>query len=82
MGFFNFKTKQRSQAPRVVSLDIEIISHRTGRDYTWNWRLKGSKGLNAQHGARIDALVGRYCTAQAAAASLGTRTQVITVLLP
>ena len=82
MELFNFKKRQRLPAPRMVPVAIEIISHRTGRDYTWNWRLKGSKGLNAAQGARIDSLVGQYCTAQAQAASLGTRTQVITVLLP
>src|ERR1017187_10213396 len=82
MELFSFKKRQRLPALRVVPVAIEIISHRTGRDYTWNWRLKGSKGLNAAQGARIDSLVGQYCTAQAQAASLGTRTQVITVLLP
>jgi hypothetical protein len=82
MELFSFKKRRRLPAPRVVPVAIEIVSHRTGRDYTWNWRLKGSKGLNTAQGARIDALVGQYCTAQAQAASLGTRTQVITVLLP
>ena len=42
MGFFSFKKRQRSPAPRVVPVAIEIISHRTGRDYSWNWRVKGS----------------------------------------
>jgi hypothetical protein len=82
MELFSFKKRQRLPAPRVVPVAIEIISHRTDRDYTWNWRHKGSRGLNAAQGARVDALVGQYCTAQAQAASLGTRTQVITVLLP
>jgi hypothetical protein len=83
MGFFSFKKRQRSPAPRVVSMAIEIVSHRTGRDYTWNWRVKGSRLLNPVQGARVDALVGQYCTAQAQAATAGsTRTQVITVLLP
>ena len=82
MPFFSLKKRQRSPAQRTWPWDVEIITHRTGRDYTWNWHLKGSKGLNAQQGARIDALVGQYCTSQADAASLGTRTQVITVLLP
>jgi len=82
MPFFSFKKRQRLPAPRVVPVAIEIISHRTGRDYSWNWRLKGSNGLNAVQGARVDALVGQFCTAQAQAVSLGTRTQVITVLLP
>ena len=82
MELFSFKKRQRSPAPRVVSMAIEIVSHRTGRDYTWNWRVKGSRLLNPVQGARVDALVGQYCTAQAQAASVGTRTQVITVLLP
>jgi hypothetical protein len=82
MEFFSFKKKQRLPAPRVVPVAIEIVSCRTGRDYTWNWRLKGSNGLNAAQGARVDALVGQYCTAQAQAAALGCRTQVITLLLP
>jgi hypothetical protein len=82
MELFSFKKRQRLPAPRVVPVAIEIVSRRTGRDYTWNWRLKGSNGLNAAQGARVDALVGQYCTEQAQAADLGTRTQVITVLLP
>jgi len=82
MPFFNFKKRQRSPAQRTVPWNVEIITHRTGRDYTWNWRLKGSRGLNAKQGARIDALVGQYCTSQAETTSLGTRTQVISVLLP
>ena len=80
--FFSFKKRQRSEAPRVLPLAIEIVSRRTGRDYTWNWRLKGSKGLTAQQAARVDALVGQYCRAQATSVSLGTRTQVISMLLP
>ena len=82
MELFSFKKRQRLPAPRVVPVAIEIVSHRTGRDYSWNWRVRGSTFLNPVQGARVDALVGQYCTAQAQAATVGSRTQVITVLLP
>ena len=82
MKFFSFKTKKRPPMSRVIPYDVEIVTRRTCQAYTWSWRVANGKGLNPQQGARVDALVRQYCTAQARAASLGTRTQVISVLLP
>ena len=82
MKFFSFKTKKRPPMSRVIPYDVEIVTRRTRQAYTWSWRVANGKGLNPQQGARVDALVRQYCTAQAQAASLGTRTQVISVLLP
>jgi hypothetical protein len=83
LGFFSFTRPQRSPSPRVAPLAIEIVSQCTKQDYTWAWRIRGSQTVNAQRGARIDALVEQYCKAQEDTAIPGTtRTQIITVLLP
>ena len=82
MKFFSFKAKKRPPMSRVIPYDVEIVTRRTCQAYTWSWRVANGKGLNPQQGARVDALVRQYCTAQARAARLGTRTQVISVLLP
>ena len=82
MKFFSFKAKKRPPMSRVIPYDVEIVTRRTCQAYTWSWRVENGKGLNPQQGARVDALVRQYCTAQAHAASLGTRTQVISLLLP
>jgi hypothetical protein len=82
MKFFSFKAKKRPPMSRVIPYDVEIVTRRTCQAYTWSWRVANGKGLNPQQGARVDALVRQYCTAQAHAASLGTRTQVISLLLP